>query len=150
MVTIKGLIIMGLIEYAKSFIGVRYQWGGNGGGAFDCSGFVQEVLSCEGLDPGGDQTAQQLYNYFTTVKGYGSAIQKRSLLFFGGGRKNITHCAIAIGHSQMIEAAGGGRDVLTEADAIRANAMVRIRPILSRSDLVAAVVIPPMVNYEEK
>ena len=53
------------INYAKLFIGKPYLWGGEGPEGYDCSGFIQEVLSCIGLDPKGDQTAQGLYNYFS-------------------------------------------------------------------------------------
>ena len=89
-----------------------------------------------------------LYDYFIE-KGNGSGIQKRSLLFFGKSTKSITHVALAIGHSQMIESAGGGRNVITEDDAIRENAMVRIRPIVSRDDLVAAIKLPEKGNFNE-
>ena len=49
----------------------------------------------------------------------------------------------------MIDASGGGRDVKTEDDAVRANAMVKIRPILSRSDLVGAIMLPETI-YEKQ
>jgi len=139
---------MDLISYAKTMIGTSYRWGGNGGEAFDCSGFVQEVLACEGLDKKGDQTAQEIYNHFLQ-KGLGSGIQRRSLLFFGESTEKITHVAIAIGSSQMIEAGGGGRNIKTHEDAIKAGAMVRIRPITSRLDLIAAVKIPEREYYNE-
>ena len=141
---------MNLIDYAKSFIGTRYQWGANGGGAFDCSGFVQEVLASQGYDPIGDQTALDLYRHFKNNDlGNGSGIHKNSLLFFGGSVDRITHVAMAIGNSLMIEAGGGGPRTETEDDAIRDNAMVRVRPILSRSDLVAAIKIKDNKIYHE-
>ncbi len=143
-----GIIIMDLISYAKTFIGTRNQWGADGGGAFDCSGFVQEVLAVENLDPGGDQTAQQLFNHFRK-KGHESSLKKRALLFFGKSDVHITHVAISIGNSQMIEAAGGGSKVLTAEDAIRENAMVRIRPILSRDDLISAIYLKERSYYNE-
>lgn len=143
-----GILFMDLISYAKTFLGTPYRWGADGGGAFDCSGFIQEVLACEDLDPGGDQNAQMLFDHFME-KGNGSGIQKRSLLFFGKNKNAISHVAMAIGHSQMIEAAGGGREVNSDEDAIKAGAMVRVRPITSRSDLVAAVKIPERGNFSE-
>ena len=63
-----------MIQYSKTFIGKPYRWGGEGVLGFDCSGFIQEVLSCVGFDPKGDQTAQGLYNYFVKYsKGSGVA-----------------------------------------------------------------------------
>lgn len=137
---------MSLIEYAKSFIGTRYQWGGNGGGAFDCSGFVQEILASHGFDPSGDQTAQQLYDQLCGM-GYVQQIITNSVLFFGKSKTNISHVAFHIGNSRMIEAGGGGSRTTDSQDAIDSGAMVRIRPILSRSDLVAGIYIPEKGIY---
>jgi len=142
---IKGILIVTLIEYAKSFIGTPYIWGANGGGAFDCSGYVQEVLSFYGLDPKGDQTAQTLYNHFVKESN-GSGIQKNSLLFFGRSVSNISHVGIAINANQFIEAGGGGSNCKTFEDARKYKAHVRIRPILNRRDLVAALKIKPLLE----
>ena len=129
-----------MIDYAKSFIGTPYLWGGESFGGFDCSGFVQEVLKCVGLDPKGDQTAQALYNYFSK-KSLGSGIQKGSLLFFGKSLEKITHVAIAIDHYHMIEAGGGGINTINVSTAIKQKAMVRIRPIKNRNDIISAIKI---------
>ncbi len=137
---------MNLIEYAKQFIGTRYQWGGNGGGAFDCSGFVQEILASQGFDPSGDQTAQQLYEKLTAM-GFREQLITNSVLFFGKSKSRITHCAFHIGNSRMIEAGGGGSRTTDAQDAIDSGAMVRVRPILTRSDLLCGIVIPEKEIY---
>lgn len=137
---------MKLIDYAKSFIGTRYKWGANGGGAFDCSGFVQEILASQGFDPDGDQTAQQLYDKLGAM-GYKNQILTNSVLFFGESSRKITHCAFHIGNSLMIEAAGGGSNTDSESDSIRDAGMVRIRPILSRMDLIGGIYIPEKGIY---
>tara|TARA_B100000131_G_C18105345_1_gene607557 strand:+ start:289 stop:711 length:423 start_codon:yes stop_codon:yes gene_type:complete len=129
-----------MLNYAKSFIGTPYVWGANGGGAFDCSGYVQEVLSCIGLDPKGDQTAQKLYDFFIK-KSRGSGIQKGSLLFWGKNVKSISHVSIALDFYHHIESGGGNSRTKTVADALTQNAMVRIRPISKRSDLISAIKI---------
>ena len=77
---------MTITEYAKTFIGTKYTWGGESADeGFDCSGFVQECLRSQGLDPKGDQTAQMLYDHFTeTAPSYTPAIPSAGcLLFFG-------------------------------------------------------------------
>ena len=127
---------MTLSEYACHFIGVDYQWGGDSvEEGYDCSGFIQEVLSSKGLDPKGDQTAQALYNHFI-AKGKKNALpSEESLLFFGKSKDKITHVALALNGHQMIEAGGEGRVSTTKG-------MVRIRPISNRNDLIAAIEIP--------
>tara|TARA_B100000749_G_scaffold255291_1_gene223266 strand:+ start:389 stop:811 length:423 start_codon:yes stop_codon:yes gene_type:complete len=129
-----------MISYAKTFVGTPYIWGGSGAGGFDCSGFVQEILGSVGLDPVGDQTAQTLFNFFNR-KARGSGIAKGSLLFWGRNTRKITHVSLAINYHFHIEAGGGGSKTKTPEDARRVGAMVRIRPITSRNDLISAIKI---------
>ena len=110
---------MTLSEYALKFIGVNYTWGGESPEqGYDCSGFVQECLRACGCDPQGDQAAQGLYNYFEELSYQTSKPKKDSILFFGDSMKGISHVAIAINSSQMIEASGEGR-VETDLGFIR-------------------------------
>ena len=129
-----------MVEYAKSFIGTPYKWGGNGAGSFDCSGYIQEVLSCVGYDPRGDQTAQNLYDHFIK-RGKGNGITKGALLFWGKSENKITHVSMAIDYWHHIEAGGGGRTTINLREAQRIGAMVRIRPIKIRGDLFSAIKI---------
>ena len=129
-----------MIEYSKTFIGKPYMWGGEGVRGFDCSGFIQEVLRCVGLDPKGDQTAQALYNYFIK-RSKGSGVAPGSLLFWGKSTEKITHVSLAIDYFYHIEAGGGNSKTTSLQVAERQGAMVRIRPINSRSDLRAAIKI---------
>ena len=127
-----------LIEYAIMHCNIPYRWGGDDPFAgYDCSGFLQEVLSSVGLDPRGDQTANSLYIHFKK-NGESDRLQAGSLCFFGT-IYNITHCAFAIDGFRMVEAGGGGRKTTTREAAQRQNAFIRIRPIGSRKDLVAAI-----------
>ena len=125
------------IEYAKSFIGVPYKWGGETPMAgYDCSGFVQEILSSVGLDPVGDQTAQALADYYVS---FGKVVEKPKagcLVFFGQARIKITHVGFMINNFQMIEAGGGGRQVVDKQSAIDHRAFIRVRPYTYRSDLI--------------
>jgi cell wall-associated NlpC family hydrolase len=126
--------IQSAINYAWSFLGTPYRWGGeNPMEGYDCSGFVQEILRSVDLDPRGDQTAQTLYN---TMKGRkGDILEPGSVVFYGKWDQ-ITHVAFAINRSQIIEAGGGGRAVKSIEDAKRYGAFVRIRPYDYRNDLV--------------
>jgi cell wall-associated NlpC family hydrolase len=139
------------VKYAFSLLGLPYRWGGDDTiNGFDCSGLVQEILAGVGLDPAGDQTAQQLFASFRTrvvpLPGPGSDQQKVSaswpagvLLFFGKSQDSITHIGFGIGDGLMIEAGGGGSKTISESAAAEQNAFVRIRPILKRADLVGVV-----------
>ncbi len=128
-----------IIDYAKSFLGVPYIWGGSSRlTGLDCSGLVQEILLGAGIDPPGDQSAQALYDHFEknstwNVTGAGS------LVFYGKSVKQITHIAFMIDKYLVIEAGGGGSDCLTIEDAKKKNAVVRMRPYDQRSDKVAVL-----------
>lgn len=135
-----------MINYAKSFIGTEYLYGANGGGAFDCSGFVLECLRAFDIYTGPDITANGLYQGLSKMN-WRSQLDTGSILFFGRDRKNITHVAIAIDLNFMIEAGGGDSSTVTNMEAIKRGAMVRIRPIKNRGDL-QAVLKPVDKNYK--
>ena len=144
--TLKRNSNMGPMEvvtnYALSFVGTPYRWGGDDFSGMDCSGFAQEILSAAGEDPPGDQTSQGLFDHFQ-AKGFLNPRKRAgALCFYGQSATKITHVAFALNDYQVIEAGGGGSRTKTEADAIRDNAYVRVRLINRRSDLVS--IIRPM------
>lgn len=123
--------------YALQFVGRPYRWGGDDPMAgFDCSGFVQELLSSVGMDPVGDQTAQSLYDYFEHNSRWNEP-GMGALVFFGPSLKQITHVGMMVDEYRMIEAGGGGSRTVSEDAAIQQNAYIRIRPIKGRQDLRA-------------
>lgn len=132
-----------LTDYACSFIGKPYAWGGDDPMAgFDCSGLAQEILASVGFDPKGDQTAHQLYEHF---KSNGKEQSGAGALAFYGKPERITHVGFMIDNFRMVEAGGGGSRTKTIEDAIKQNAYIRIRPINHRSDLVACL----MPDYDK-
>lgn len=132
---------MTISEYALKFVGKPYVWAGDGsgkcGGGFDCSGLVLECLWAFGILPKGDMTAQKLNDKLYAM-GWrqGLSIKEGDVLFFGKDVHHITHVALAIGDGLMVEAGGGGSKCKTVATS---TGMVRVRPIASRKDLVAAL-----------
>lgn len=133
---------MTISEYALKFLGRPYIWGGDGsgkfGGGFDCSGLVVECLRAFGII-NCDLTAQGLYNYLHKLKWEifsGIETKGSEILFFGENLRKITHVAIAIGDGLMVEAGGGGAKCKTLETS---TGMVRIRPISSRKDFLAAL-----------
>jgi cell wall-associated NlpC family hydrolase len=128
-----------LIDYAKSFLGIRYQWGGSSPlSGLDCSGLVQLILASAGMDPPGDQNAQSLYDHFSN-HGSTGVYQAGSLAFYGKDAKHIIHVGFCIDPYRMIEAAGGDHTVVDLESAKKRNAYVKMSLIKRRSDLVALV-----------
>lgn len=128
-------------QYALQFVGLPYIWGGDDPIiGFDCSGFVQEILSAFGAhpSPGTDLTAQGLYNALSKTGQYNST-QIGALAFYGKSHLAINHVTMIIGPGLMIEAGGGGSSVTDSTKAASQNAYIRIRPLKRRSDLVACI-----------
>lgn len=136
-----------LIDYAKSFVGRPYRWGGDDPMAgFDCSGLAQEILSSVGFDPPGDQTAHMLWKHLAE-NGAKEKATAGALVFFGK-KERVTHVGFMIDSWRMVEAGGGGSRTKTLDDAIKQNAYIRIRPIAARKDLVATL-LPEYKNLSK-
>lgn len=135
----EGMSEILFVKAALQYLGIPYIWGGDDPmRGFDCSGFAQELLAMIGLDPKGDQTAQGLYNHFIKDRSDRTSMCG-SLCFYGKSVDKITHVAVFLDEFTVIEAAGGGSKTNTEADAIRHNAYIRIRPWDHRNDVVAII-----------
>lgn len=122
-----------LTDYAMSFLGSPYIWGGDDPTGWDCSGLVQEILASVNMDPPGDQTASGLYAHFMRER-HTLKAKAGSLAFYG--KTKISHVAFMIDDWRVIEAGGGGSKTRTADDAAAQNAFVRIRPVYRRTDLV--------------
>lgn len=128
-----------LIQYAMSFLGVPYKWGGSTPiDGIDCSGLVQEILASAGLKPPGDNTAQGLYNVFSHTGSF-NVFAPGALSFYGASSLAIVHVGFIIDPYRMIEAGGGGASVQTKDDAINHEAFVKIRLIKHRPDLICTI-----------
>lgn len=88
-----------IVEYAKQFIGVPYQWGGNGPSTFDCSGLTSYVYRAHGISL--PRTAQGQMNATSPVSR--GNLQPGDLVFFGTPG-NIYHVGIYVGNDCYLHA----------------------------------------------
>lgn len=117
-----------IVTTARTYLGKPYVWGGESEaeGGYDCSGFVYSVLNKCGMKVP-RTTAQGYSSLGKTV----TKIQSGDLLYFGKSTKRITHIAIALNSTQMIESRGNSKNTKTNKGT-----GVSITDISHRNDLV--------------
>lgn len=131
-----------LINYALSFAGRAYHWGGNDPiEGFDCSGFVQEILMAFGCLKRTKQkySAQTLFQITPKSALFLAGMevpQAHDIVFFGPHDLAISHVGFCAGQHFMIHAASGDSTTTSDAVAAAQNAFVRIDRIDYRSDIL--------------
>lgn len=128
-----------IVTTARTYLGKPYVWGGESEaeGGYDCSGFIYSVLNKCGMKVPR-----------TTAQGYSSLgktvtnIQSADLLYFGKSTKRITHIAIALNSTQMIESRGNSKNTKTNKGI-----GVSITNISHRNDLV---LVKRIVDFKEE
>ena len=131
--TARGLAL----DVAWSFLGLQYSWGGNDPIAgFDCSGLVIEALKSVGVLPRvGDWSAHALLHdiFRDRPRVPTSELRPGCLVFWARADGHIRHVemvyAVLERRAVTIGASGGGSATTTVAEAIRADAYVKIRPV---------------------
>lgn len=128
-----------IVTTARTYLGKPYVWGGESDaeGGYDCSGFVYSVLNKCGMKVP-RTTAQGYSSLGKTV----TKIQTADLLYFGKSTKRITHIAIAINSTQMIESRGTSKNTRSNKGK-----GVSITNISHRNDLV---LVKRIVDYEKE
>lgn len=135
------------LDYALRFIGRPYIWGGDGSGkthgGFDCSGLVLEALKAWGIIPSGqDLTAKGLFERLSSlgwIKVPVGLMSAQDIVFWGKSTGSITHVAIALDKSHILEAGGGGSKCTSPE---KSTGMVRVRPLDVRESPVAILRAP--------
>ncbi len=98
----------GIVELAKSFLGVRYVYGGASSSGFDCSGFTMYLAKQLGYSL--PHTASGQMDYGTSIAK--DALQPGDLVFFRDpsripSYKTASHVGMYIGGGQFIHASSG-------------------------------------------
>lgn len=136
---VRSALMQTLRDYALSYLGTPYKWGGETYDGIDCNGFVQQVLKSVGIAPKDRLTSQGLLDYFDKLAALYDRPGLGSLAFYGESTTKIDHVALMLDNYRVIEAGGGDHLTLTRDDAIARNAFVRIRLLKHRPDLVAVL-----------
>lgn len=128
-----------IVTTARTYLGKPYVWGGESEseGGYDCSGFVYSVLNKCGMNV--PRTTAQGYSVLGKTV---TNIQSADLLYFGKSTKRITHIAIALNSTQMIESRGNSKNTKTNKGK-----GVSITNISHRNDLV---LVKRIVDFKEE
>ena len=100
-----------VVNLAKSYLGVRYVWGGTSPNGFDCSGLVQYVYKKVGIT---------LHRVAADQARQGTKVSKAELkpgdqeFFNTSSGSSIDHVGIYIGNGQFLHAANGRGKVLID------------------------------------
>jgi len=98
-----------LVDYALSYVGSRYVYGGSSPSGFDCSGFTSYVYKNFGYSISRTATQQYNNNGYTVSK---SELIPGDLVFFSSNGKYITHVGIYIGEDEFVHASTSSAGVI--------------------------------------
>ena len=127
-------------KVAWSFHGTFYSWGGDDPSAFDCSGYVMEILQSVGIiGSKEDMNAEALYQRFEKMDSPAAGL----LAFrFNEETGLAVHVGFMVSDEFVLHAAGGGSHVKTKEDAIKHNAFIKLRPVWP-----GAIFCDPFADY---
>jgi len=88
-------------KIAKSMLGKKYKWGGDGPYRYDCSGFTKEVFEENGIELPRQAKEQAKVG----IKVYRHQLRKGDLVFFTSkNHTTINHVGIYLGNGKFIHA----------------------------------------------
>ena len=93
--------VSALLQTARSYIGVPYQFGGTTPKAFDCSGYLQYVFAKNGINI--PRTADEQYKLGLRTK-TSKQLVPGDLVFFTTYEAGASHCGIYLGEDKFIHA----------------------------------------------
>lgn len=132
--------ISAMLDRSMSFLGTRYQFGGNGpaAGGFDCSGLVKKVFG-DALGVNLPRTAVEMAKLGDRVNGM-QDLKPGDLVFFNTMRRAFSHVGIYVGDNRFIHAPSKGsvvrvEEINSEYWNKRFNGARRLVPEAQASDL---------------
>jgi hypothetical protein len=134
----------GLVNTARTFMGLPYLWGGTSYKGVDCSGFSKSVYYLNGIILPRDASQQVFAGDLVDTKDGFNNLKPGDLLFFGTKAKGtvkerVTHVAIYIGDGEFIHSSG--RVKINSLDkekenfsSYRLNGFIRAKRIINAKD----------------
>jgi cell wall-associated NlpC family hydrolase len=107
------------IAFAATNLGAPYRWGGTGPGGFDCSGLTLKAYAAAGVTL--PRVAQDQFDVGPQLAA-GVAPEPGDLVFFGAGRREVSHVGLFIGGGDMIDAPHTGAVVRIESTPVTVGA----------------------------
>lgn len=96
-----------IVRTAKSYIGIKYRWGGTTQFGFDCSGFVQHVYKKNGINlPRGSRSQYYKGRRISLVYA-----EPGDLVFFRINGSKISHVGIYLGNYEFIHSPRSGKKI---------------------------------------
>lgn len=90
-----------IVSVAKTYLGERYVWGGNGRRGYDCSSFTKQVFEQNGIEIPRNSWRQAKVGKKVSKR----ALKKGDLLFFTSKHHHkVNHVGIYLGHGKFIHA----------------------------------------------
>lgn len=102
------------IDTALAQVGKPYRYGGGGPGSFDCSGLTSYAWRAAGVEI----TRTSRSQYAATTRVSRSELQPGDLVFYGRSVSRISHVAIYLGGSKVVEAPYTGANVRVRSDGM--------------------------------
>jgi len=104
-----------ILEFAMSYLGAPYLWGGKSPFGIDCSGFVQVVYMMNGIQLPRDASQQAMVGEDISLL---EEARAGDLLFFDNEEGNIIHVGIVLNDNKVIHASGKVRIDLIDHQGI--------------------------------
>lgn len=117
-----------IVDYALTFLGTLYQWGGDklankNHYGFDCSHYTYEIFKKFGL-MSSYRTSKDQKTFCQRISK--EELQPADLVFYTNKSGQVNHVGMYIGNGKVVSASGGGQNTTSIGKARQQNAQVKV------------------------